>query len=31
MGRSMEQDELRMMMEGRTAQQLAAAARGGRQ
>jgi twitching motility protein PilT len=31
MGRSMEPDELRMMMEGRTAQQLAAAARGGRQ
>ena len=31
MGRSVEPDELRMMMEGRTAQQLAAAARGGRQ
>jgi twitching motility protein PilT len=30
-GRSLEPDELRMMMEGRTAQQLAAVSRGGRQ
>jgi twitching motility protein PilT len=31
MNRSVEPDELRMMMEGRTAAQLAAIARGGRQ